>query len=53
MTDKATQIYKLVKNSDGEIETVPLEQVPSLRPASSGPPSRAARCYADLDNRAG
>ena len=32
MTDKATQIYKLVKNSDGEIEAVPLEQAPSLRP---------------------
>ena len=32
MTDKATQIYKLVKNSDGEVEAVPLEQAPSLRP---------------------
>jgi peptide deformylase len=34
MTDKATQIYKLVKNSDGEVEAVPLEQAPSLRPAA-------------------
>ena len=32
MTDKATQLYKLVKNSDGEIEAVPLEQAPILRP---------------------
>jgi peptide deformylase len=32
MTDKATQLYKLVKNSDGEVEAVPLEQAPSLRP---------------------
>mgnify|MGYP000956424551 CR=1 FL=1 len=32
MTDKATQIYKLVKNSDGEVEAVPLDQAPSLRP---------------------
>ena len=32
MTDKATQLYKLVKNSDGEIESVPLDQAPSLRP---------------------
>jgi peptide deformylase len=29
MTDKATQIYKLVKNSEGELETVPLEQAAS------------------------
>ena len=33
MTDKATQIYKLAKNSDGEVEAVPLEQAPNLRPA--------------------
>lgn len=33
MTDKATQIYRLVKNNDGEIEAVPLEQTPTLRPA--------------------
>jgi peptide deformylase len=33
MTDKASQIYKLVKNNDGEVEAVPLEQAPSLRPA--------------------
>jgi peptide deformylase len=31
MTDKAAQIYKLVKNSDGEVEAVPLEQAPILR----------------------
>ncbi len=33
MTDRATQLYKLVKNSDGEVEAVPLEQAPNLRPA--------------------
>jgi peptide deformylase len=39
MTDKATQIYKLVKNSDGDVEAVPLEQVPSLRPAAHPAPA--------------
>ena len=33
MTDKAQQIYRLVKNKDGEIETIPLEQAPSIRRA--------------------
>lgn len=34
MTDKATRVYKLVKDSDGEIEAVPLEEIPALRPAA-------------------
>ena len=33
MTDKATQIYKLVKGEDGEIEAVPLEEAPVVRRA--------------------
>ena len=40
MTDRATQVYKLVKNSDGDIEAVPVEQVPNLRPASHPTPVR-------------
>lgn len=40
MTDKATQIYRLVKNSDGEIEAMPLEQTPNLRPAAHPAPAR-------------
>lgn len=39
MTDKATQIYKLVKNSDGDLEAVPLEHVPDLRPAAHPAPA--------------
>ena len=39
MTDKATQVYKIVKNSDGELESVPLEQAPSLRPAAHPAPA--------------
>ena len=39
MTDKATQIYKLVKNSDGDLEAVPLEHVPDLRPAAYPAPT--------------
>ena len=38
MTDRATQIYKLVKDSDGEIEAVPLEETPNLRPAAHPAP---------------
>ena len=38
MTDKATQVYKVVKNSEGELESVPLEQVPNLRPAAHPAP---------------
>ena len=34
MTDKATRVYKFVKDSDGEIEAVPLEEIPALRPAA-------------------
>jgi len=26
MTDRATQIYKLVKNADGEVEAIPIEE---------------------------
>lgn len=40
MTDRATQVYKLVKNSDGDIEAVPVEQVPNLRPAAHPTPVR-------------
>ena len=39
MTDKATQVYKIVKNSDGELESVPLEQAPNLRPAAHPAPA--------------
>ena len=39
MTDKATQVYKIVKNSDGELESVPLEQAPTLRPAAHPAPA--------------
>ena len=39
MTDKATQVYKVVKNSEGELESVPLEQVPNLRPAAHPAPA--------------
>ena len=38
MTDKATQVYKLVKNSEGDVEAVPLEQSPTLRPAAHPAP---------------
>lgn len=34
MTDKATQIYKLVKGEDGELESVPLEEAPVVRHAT-------------------
>lgn len=40
MTDKATQVYKLVKNSDGDIEAVPIDQAPNLRPAAHPAPVR-------------
>lgn len=31
MTDKAVKVYKLVKNRDGELEAVPLDEAPMLR----------------------
>ena len=34
MTDKATQIYKLVKNKEGELEAVPLDEAPVIRRAA-------------------
>lgn len=34
MTDKATQVYKLVKNGDGDIEAVPLDKAPVVRRAT-------------------
>ncbi len=34
MTDKATQVYKLVKNKDGELEAVPLAEAPVIRRAA-------------------
>lgn len=40
MTDRATQVYKLVKNSDGDIEAVPIDQAPNLRPAAHPAPVR-------------
>ena len=33
MTDKAVQLYKLVKNKAGEIETIPLEHPPAVKRA--------------------
>jgi hypothetical protein len=26
MTDRATQVYKLVRNAEGEIEAIPIEE---------------------------
>ena len=34
MTDKATQIYKLVNNKEGELEAVPLAEAPVFRRAA-------------------
>lgn len=31
MTDRAVQLYKLVKNADGEIDAIPLEQIPDFK----------------------
>ncbi len=31
MTDRALQVYRLVKNADGEIDAVPLEQIPDFK----------------------
>lgn len=33
MTDKAEKLYKLVKNKDGEVDTVPLEEAPGVKRA--------------------
>jgi len=35
MTDKALQLYRLQRNADGEIETVPIEDTLSRAPAAS------------------
>ncbi len=43
MTDKSTQLYKLVKDSDGEIEAVPIDEVPILRPAAHPLPAAQVR----------
>jgi peptide deformylase len=39
MTDKAIQIYKLVKNKEGEVEAVPLDQAPIIRRATHPSPT--------------
>jgi peptide deformylase len=39
MTDKATKLYKLVKNKEGEVEAVPLEQAPVIRRATHPAPA--------------
>ncbi|MBO9393751.1 peptide deformylase [Caldilinea sp.] len=31
MTDRAVQLYKLVKNADGEVDAIPLEQIPDFK----------------------
>ncbi|MBW7881545.1 MAG: peptide deformylase [Caldilineaceae bacterium] len=35
MTDRAEQIYKLVKTKEGELEAIPLDEVPALRRVAS------------------
>jgi hypothetical protein len=32
MTDNAVKVYKLVKAADGEIDAIPLDEIPTFRP---------------------
>jgi peptide deformylase len=38
MTDKAIKLYKLVKNKEGDLEAVPIEEAPALRRMMPAPP---------------
>lgn len=39
MTDRAAKVYKLVKDKDGDVEAVPLDEVPVIRRATHPAPS--------------